>query len=112
MAVGYGDILLDQNNDIITKNGDIVVEDAPEQQLGAILNAQSGNFRRWPTLGANLADKVNGPFDSRDIFAAVSNALRLDGWRLDNIDLSDVGGVKKVTIKQAVKITDETNSLV
>ena len=106
-----GDILL-RDGAIFGRNGDLAHGEAPEQILGAILNANAGNFRKYPTLGADLIKQVNGPVNSRDIVARVQNSLRLDGWRLEQLNLEEDNGDLTVTVESAVKVTDNTRSLV
>lgn len=111
MAIGFGDILLN-DNEIYGDNGDLATGNGKEQQVGAILNANSGNFRRYPTLAANLAEKLEGPSNSRDIAANVNNALFLDGWRANEMEINNDLEDSEVTIKSVDKITDNTESLV
>ncbi len=114
MAIKHGDVLLDNNNTIFGRNGDLAQGDAIEQQTGAILNANSGNFRRWPTLAANLVFSLDGPLDSRTISSKVQNSLFLDGWRVDrlNIDTDLTNEQITTTLEDVIKITDQTSSLV
>lgn len=106
-----GDILL-RDGRIFGQNGDLAHGEAPEQIIGAIMNASPGNFRRHPTLGANLIKQVNGPLNSRDIVARIQNALRLDGWRLEELNIETAQDELTVTVESAVKVTDNTQSLV
>lgn len=112
MAINYGDILLIDNN-ISGVNGDLNTGDAREQQIGAIINASSGNFRRHPTLSADLAMELDGPVDSRRIGRKVANAAYLDGWQVGRINISteDLENVR-IDVIEAKKTTDNTQSLV
>jgi len=110
MPIQHGDILLRQGV-IFGQNGDLAHGDAQEQFLGAILNSNNGNFRAYPTLGANLSERINGVNDSRAISAAVQNALFLDGWRLVNLNIETSQAGTGITIREAVKVTDNTESL-
>lgn len=111
MAILHGDILLD-NSKIFARNGDLAHGDAIEQQVGAILNAHSGNFRRWPTLAANLDLDVAGPMNSREIAGKVQNSIFLDGWRGIRLNIENDLENISVTLSEVEKITDETSSLV
>lgn len=110
-SIQNGDILLN-NGVIFGRNGDLAHGDGTEQIVGAILNASPGNFRRYPTLGANLARQINGPLNTRDIVARVQNSLRLDGWRLEELNIETEQDELTITLIEAVKVTDNTSSLV
>lgn len=114
MAILHGDILLNSDNEIFGQNGDLAQGDAIEQQTGAILNANSGNFRKWPTLAANLVLSIDGPLNTREIVGSVQNSLFLDGWRADRLNIeTDLPNEKIiVTLSEVEKTTDQTKSLV
>lgn len=111
--IQYGDIKLSEsgNNGLQYKAGDLVTGDAKEQQIGAILEAGTGNFRQKPTLGANANILNDAPFDGRSIMSRLVQALHVDGWRIDEVEAntqrSDNLGV---IITKAEKITDNTKS--
>ena len=111
--VEYGDIILDNEDNLLISNGDLKPGDNHEQAIGAIINADPGNFRKWPTLGAGLSTLLAGPLNSRDISAKIQNAANLDGWRVDRvkIDTPNLETVE-VTVVEAVKTTDDTLSLI
>lgn len=108
----YGDILL-KDNSIFGRAGDIATGDNREQAVGAIVNADCGNFRLYPTMAAGLTKYLCGPLDSRNISASVTDALYLDGWEVEQIDINtdDLTSIT-VQVTDAKKITDETESLV
>jgi len=107
----YGDFKLKEGL-LQFANGDILIAPQKEQLLGNIINADKGNFRRFPTLGAGMMRILDGVLNSRDIAAnVVSNAI-MDGWRIDTMDISESGGEANITIVEAEKITDETKSLI
>ena len=111
MAIQYGDILL-ENDEFLTSGGDIAIGDGISQQVGAIIRASPGNFRRHPTLGASLELDVNGPSNSREIAGKIQNALFLDGWRLNEVNINSDLETLEITTVSAVKTTDNTTSLV
>lgn len=111
MEIGYGDILLNSDSEIYSVNGDLAVGNGKAQQVGAIVNANQGNFRSWPTLAANISKHSDGPNNSRDIVADVVGALGSDGWRVDELDILGTQETLEVTISQVEKITDNTSSL-
>lgn len=111
MSIQHGDILL-KDNKIFGRNGDLAHGDGQEQFLGAIIEATPGNFRKYPTLAANLVTDINSPLDSRRIAAKVQNAIFLDGWRGIELRIEQSLTDLNITLVDAVKETDETQSLV
>ena len=113
MPILYGDILLNEDVEIYgTTDGDLANGDNKEHQIGAIVNASTGNFRRHPTLAANLAEDLEGPVSSRDIVAKIQDAVFLDGWELRDIEIVSKKEDIEIKIRDAEKITDDTTSLI
>lgn len=112
MAIQYGDIVLTNEATFKVKNGDLVGGDNKEHQVGAIINADAGNFRKHPTLSCNLTKKVDGVNDSRDIVSTIKDGIFLDGWELDEIDIQTSQDSLSLTIIEAEKTTDNTSSLI
>lgn len=113
MAIEYGDILLDDNFDIIgTSDGDLATGNNKEHQIGAIVNADEGNFRKYPTMAARLSRKIDGVSNSREIVTNVIDSVALDGWRIDEMDIQASQENVEITVEKAEKITDNTSSLV
>ena len=111
--IEYGDILLNEDFEIFaTSDGDLSSGSNKEHQIGAIVNADTGNFRKHPTMAANLSVSVEGVNDSRDIVAKIINASRLDGWRIDELNIETQNDDLDITVVKAEKITDNTSSLV
>lgn len=110
--IQHGDILL-RDGSIYGVAGDLANGDNQEQAIGAIVNANSGNFRKHPTLAANLSMQLNGPLNSREVAASVQDSLFSDGWRVDkiNIEVDSLQDIT-VTVMEAEKITDNTKSLI
>jgi hypothetical protein len=113
MPIEYGDILLDDESKIYgTADGDLASGNGKEQQIGAIINASTGNFRRNPTLAANLAEDLDGPVNSRQIASKIQDAVFLDGWELRELDITSEGETTNIQVLEAEKITDDTQSLI
>ena len=111
--IQYGDVLLNNDSEIYgTLDGDLSNGDAKEQQLGAIVGATTGNFRRNPTLAANIAENLDGPIDSREIASKIQDAVFIDGWELRDLDIENDGETSTIKVLDAEKITDDTQSLI
>ena len=113
MPIQYGDVLLNNDTDIYgTSGGDLAGGDNKEHQIGAIINASAGNFRRHPTLGANLVQDLDGPLNSRQVTSKIQDAVFLDGWELRDLSIDSEGEETKISVLDAVKVTDDTESLI
>lgn len=113
MPIEYGDILLNDDLDIYgTADGDLASGNNKEHQIGAIVNADEGNFRKYPTMAARLSRKVEGVADSREITSDIIDAVALDGWRIDEMEIQSDQEDVDITVERAEKITDNTSSLV
>lgn len=58
MAKIFKDIALDENNDLIIRNGDLVVADSLDQEVGLILQSNQGQWRQHPLLGPSLTSLI------------------------------------------------------
>jgi len=113
MAIQYGDILLNDSKEIYgTPDGDLAVGYGRVQQIGGIIEAEAGNFRHKPTLTANLTRELDRVSNSREITAKIIDGLRLDGWELEQLSINEVDDTKNIKVEKAVKITDNTESLI
>lgn len=113
MAINYGDILLNEEMSIYaTPDGDLATGDNREHQIGAIVNADEGVFRKNPTMAARLSRFLDAPVDSRSVVSNVTQAVALDGWRVDEMTVTGSDGSVDVTISKAEKTTDNTEDLV
>lgn len=111
MEILEGDILVNKDFQIIFKNGDFAFGDAPKQHIAGILEASVGNWREHPTLGANLFKQIDSPNDIRELEQIIRLALQKDGYVIDELELSKSNGSYEFTIINAVKISDETKSM-
>ena len=113
MAIQEGDIILGTNNEVQFKDGDLFLGDAPEQHIGAIINASKGNFRRCPTLGVDIVTKIDSPQDIRILEQDIRLEMQKDGYALKEMDLTTQNGeITSIKIIEAEKVTDNTNSFI
>ena len=57
------DILLDENNDIKTLNGDFDTHESEMQEVALILQSVQGEWKQSPLLGPNLYQFIKGKTD-------------------------------------------------
>lgn len=105
-----GDILTTKTADgvfeLVFKGGDLVIGDASEQHVANVLEANKGNFRRRPTLGADLHNLLDSPANPIVTENVIKNELLKDGYSLEELEISD----NKIEIKK-VNLTKKRNVL-
>jgi len=109
--IKHGDILLNDDFEMVTKDGDISTGDAQTQHIASIVYSEKGNFRKHPTLGAGMSLEIDGVADSRRLSNKVSSSLNADGWQLKELNINTDNGTTDITVVDAVKTTDNTKSL-
>lgn len=111
MAIGEGDIKYDTDYNLFVSDGDIVISDAKEQHVGDVVRAEKGWYKQWPTLGAAISRELDAPQQFSTIEQTIRVALRADGYRLDEVDISTLGDIVDITVTAATKTTDNTGGL-
>lgn len=79
------DFLLDDNDDLIVKDGDFVVGESLTQEVGIIIRANKGEFKQWPLLGPNLIQMVRKTISQDEINTRVKLQLQYDGKDYEDI---------------------------
>jgi hypothetical protein len=87
------DLLLDENGDLRTANGDFVVGDATEQNKVLLLISQMGEWKQNPTVGIGIQD-----FIEDDNLNEMANAIRKgfanDGMKVGSVQVFVDGSFK------------------
>jgi hypothetical protein len=86
MGKGTG-ILLDENGDIMVRNGSMVIGDTTLQNQYLILVAQKGEIKEYPTLGVGISD-VLGDDDVLEWKKLIREEFAKDGLTVNKIDLN------------------------
>ncbi len=73
------DILLDENNDLIFRNGDFVIGESEEQEIKCILQSVKNDYKQTPEIGVNLIEAINKSGDGRELKQIIKLNLRADG---------------------------------
>lgn len=79
------DIMLDETGDLLFKNGDLVVGESGMQDVGLILQANQGEWKESPVIGANLVREVRGNENKLKRERNLRIQLKLDGKNYDDI---------------------------
>jgi hypothetical protein len=82
------DILLNTENELQIANGDFVVGESLNQQVGLLLLLNKGELKQYPLTGVGIYDLINTE-SKEDIKNAVSEQLKDDGLKLRNLELTD-----------------------
>jgi len=85
-----GDIILDENYDLIFENGDYKIDDATYQQVQLILLSSKGWWKQTPQLGAGLQEQFNGELDREFLQKARLN-LQADGFTVNTLKVTNEG---------------------
>ncbi len=81
------DIIL--TDDIVIKDGDLLIEEADSQDIQIIVQAKPGQFYQFPTLGVGIQDFKNGPANKQSIRQIIRRNLKSDGFRVRSIEITD-----------------------
>ncbi len=79
------DILLDDNNELIIKNGDFVVGKSDKQSIRSILNAFPGWWKQYPTVGVGMMQYLNSTGKEQEIMRNIRLQLEADGFAIDTV---------------------------
>lgn len=72
------DLLLDENGDLLIRNGDFVIGDSTDQELESILLCNKADFKEFPTFGPNLIEKIKANVSEIEIKQLVKNEFKKD----------------------------------
>ena len=79
------DILLDENNDIKTLNGDFDTHESEMQEVALILQSVQGEWKQSPLLGPNLYQFIKGKTDKVAVEREMRRHLALDEKDFENL---------------------------
>lgn len=72
-------LLLDENNDLQTADGALLLGDTSEQNAALIAETEKGEWKEHPQMGAGLRHLIKTQNTEREIIRQVSVALQYDG---------------------------------
>lgn len=79
------DILLDDQNDLLIKDGDFVVGESLTQEVSIILRLNQGELKSDPLLGANLIRLINSAVSEDQLQTIIKMHLQRDGKDYEDI---------------------------
>ena len=88
MQVIMTDILYDSDDDILFKNGDIMLGKSDQQHIQNILRAAPGHYRQFPLIGANIREMLHGDFNS-ELKKQIHLQLEMDGYAVNELNFEN-----------------------
>jgi hypothetical protein len=79
------DFLLDTNDDLRIENGDFVIGNSLDQEVGMILKTNPGEWKEDPIMGAGLIRKLKGNIIDQEIEQIIRLQLGRDDKNYDDI---------------------------
>ncbi len=73
------DILLDEDGDLLIVNGDFVIGESIDQEVGLILQSNKGEYKEFPTFGLNLIELINSNTSEVELNQLLKIELKKDG---------------------------------
>ncbi len=88
------DILLDENGELLFRNGDFIVGPSDKQSIQSILNAFPGWWKQFPTLGVGMTQYLNSRDKKQQMQRSIKLNLESDAFVIDNIviNATELGG--------------------
>jgi len=82
------DYLLDENLDLIIRNGDLAVGNSDQNHKLVHLLASKGHVRQYVKIGAGVYQELNGIM-GQNLQRTILQSFKLDGYDLRGIDIVD-----------------------
>lgn len=79
------DILLNNDNTPVIKNGDFVVGESTVQEIRLALTTNKGNLKHAPLFGANLIEFVKQKANPLKVKARIAQTLKTDGKNYNDV---------------------------
>jgi phage baseplate assembly protein W len=79
------DILLDENDDVRIENGDFVIGDSLDQEVGLILRMNKGELKEDPVMGCDLIRLINSNTSEAELKQIIKLQLARDGKSYDEL---------------------------
>ena len=104
------DLKIDNENNLIIKNGDFVIDNSVNQHALNLLELNRGDLRFAPSIGCDLIYELNSKMNKgfRDrIYNNVKQCLKVDGYDTFNIKFdinTDTNTVKLLTKAKRIRL--------
>jgi hypothetical protein len=88
------DILLDENYDLIIKDGDLLVAESTEQHQRCILMANKGQFKQVPDVGVGINEWLNKESNLEELSTLIAEEFEKDGMRIKSLKLESIESLR------------------
>lgn len=79
------DFIVDENYDLVIKNGDFAIGDSNSQEIDLLVRSFKGDWKQYPLLGAELLRLVKGRATEVRIKRDITEELKNDGFNIIKI---------------------------
>lgn len=86
------DFLLDENNDLVIKNGDILIGDSTLQNQNLIIQSQKGEFKNVPEIGVGILSEINNE-NKREVLSQIRRNFEYDGMTVNKLGFANNGNI-------------------
>jgi len=86
-----GDIVTDDNGDIVIADGDILVADCTPLHTRDILRTHRGEYKQHPTIGAGIENFTDDE-SSEDMLRTIRKELIKDGQKVQTLRYNETNG--------------------
>lgn len=83
------DVQLDNNHDLVVKNGDFVSEESDDRHVNMIILSAKGNFRFVPFLGVDIYAFLNSNAQADFLTRNIQDNLTADGYTVKSVGYGD-----------------------
>lgn len=84
------DLMLDNDNILLIRNGDLVVEDSRFQHVKHLLEAEKGFYKFDPTFGVAITRLMNDELAPDELLRLVRLELERDGFKIEKLQLTNL----------------------
>ncbi len=90
------DITLDNDCDLVFKNGDFLSSNTDQQHLEIILLSHKGAFKEFPILGVGITDYIKSPevLSRLRLENEINKQLEYDNFYAKEIDVNDLENIQ------------------
>ena len=83
------DIRLNDDGDVLIKNGDFALGESDEVHIEHIVRANKGFYFDNPFIGVGIIDEINGSTTRQELKQNIRRQLVLDNYSVKKVDVSE-----------------------
>lgn len=88
------DILLDEDGDLLFKNGDLVIGNNLGQQQEDLLVSAPGTLKNSPTRGVGLFDFIDDEGNTVELQTVIQREFEADGLHINDMNVEDINNIQ------------------